>query len=108
MLMLVMTKITPLHVALNNGKLGVALCLITEFGCDPNVRGRDGGTALHYASGNIRMVQTLMKYKANANACSNDNNTSLHVAASSGKVEVVLCLINEFGGDPTARGHEGR
>ena len=93
---------TPLHVAALNGKVGVALCLIDEFGCDTSLIDTAGNSLLHYAcqGGNVSLVKTLVsKYKADTNARDNQNNTPLHVAAYTGKVEVALCLIDEFGCD---------
>ena len=52
---------TPLHVAAFWGQDEVALCLLDEFGCDPNIEGQYGRTLLHSAckGGSVHLVQTL-------------------------------------------------
>ena len=101
---------TPLNVAAASSKADVALCLIRDFGCDPNVRGQFGRSVLHHAcGGSVTLVQTLIReYKADVNARDEHNNTPLNVAAFSGKADVALCLIREFGCDPNVRGQFGR
>ena len=104
---------TPLHVAAYSGKADVALCLIDEFGCDPNVTGCIGKSLLIQAceGGNVSLVQTLIrKHKADITAHDDQDNTPLHVAAYCGKADVALCLIDEFGYDPnlTAAGCIGK
>ena len=102
---------TPLHVAALNGEVSVtvALCLIDEFGCNPNAVGYNGESVLHSAckGGNASLVKTLVsKYKADTNARNNQNDTPLHVAVLNGEVSVsvALCLI---GCNPNAVGYNG-
>ena len=66
---------------------------------------------LHSAcqGGSVSLVQTLIReHKADANAQDDNNNTPLNLAAISGKADVALSLINEFGCDPNVRGQFGR
>ena len=75
---------TPPDVAAFSGKAEVALCLIREFGCDPNVRGQFGRSVLHHAcaGGSVSLVQTLIReHKADVHARDNDNSTPLFLAA---------------------------
>ena len=69
------------------------------------------GSLLHSAcqGGSVSLVRTLIqKHNADTNAKNDQNNTPLHVAAFSGEAEVALCLINEFGCDPSVKGRFGR
>ena len=64
---------------------------------------------MHVKGGSVNLVQTLIReYKADINACDDQNNTPLHLAAVCSKAEVALCLINEFGCDPNVKGQIGR
>jgi ankyrin repeat protein len=102
---------TPLHVAALNGKVEVALSLITDFGCNPNVKGGLGRTMLHTAcdGGSVSLVKTLIyEHKADVNALDDQHNTPLHVAVLCGKVEVALYLITDFGCNPNVKGGLGR
>ena len=101
---------TPLNVTAFTGKTDIALSLINEFGCDPNVRGQFGRSVLHDAcqGGSVSLVQTLIReHKADANARDDKNNTPLSLAAASGNADIALSLINEFGCDPNVRGQFG-
>ena len=100
----------PLHVAAS-GKTEVALSLINNLCCDPNVKGNLDRSLLHIAcqGGCIRLVQTLIRvYKFNINDRDNENNTPLIIAAGKGRAEIALSLINDFGCDPNVRGNIGR
>ena len=94
---------TPFHVAALNGKREVTLFLI-------NVKGHLGRSLLHLAceEGDVNLVQFLIRvHNANMNVRDDENNTPLHVAALSGKEEVVLSLI-KLGCDITLKGSLGR
>ena len=83
------------------------MCLIDEFGCNPNAVGYKGRSVLHSAckGGNVSLVKTLFsKYKADTNARNNQNDTPLHVAAYACKVGVALCLIDKFHCNPNVKG----
>ena len=100
----------PISIAAFAGNTEVVLSLISEFGCDPNVKGCNGRSLLHDActGGDICLVQTLInEYKADVNAQDDDCSTPLHVAAHTGKIKIALSLINEFGCDPGVEGYNG-
>ena len=89
----------------------VSLSLINEFGCDPQLKGFNGRSLLHDAcqGGNVTLVQTLIReHKADISARDDTNNIPIVIAARYGKLEVALCLINEFGYDTNLRGIDGR
>ena len=99
---------TPLNVAAVAGRAEVVQALITEFGCDPNVKGHLGRSPLHNAcqGGSVNLVQILIQeHKADFNARDDQNDTPLLLATRN---EVVLSLINDFGGDPNIKGYLGK
>ena len=62
---------TLLFVAAISGQTEVVQCLISDFGCNPNVQGKRGRSLLHLAccSGSVSLVQVLIrKHKADVNA----------------------------------------
>ena len=84
------------------------MTLLTEFNCDPNIKGWKGRSLLHNAcqGGNVSLVKSLLlKYKADIN---DDNDAPIHVAALSGKEEVVMTLITEFNCNPNIKGRLSR
>ena len=103
---------TSIHVAALCGKMEVVLALINDFHCDPNGKGHHGRSLLHSAcgGGNVSLVEALinLKHQTNLNALDIQGNTPLHVAALSGREEMVLALINKFQCDPAVRGYQGR
>jgi ankyrin repeat protein len=73
--------------------------LITNCACDPNIKGYQGRTLLHFACGigNIKLVTTLIeKYGISPMATDAVNQTPLHIAASHGQEEVVSLLITKY------------
>ena len=86
---------TPLHVAAFSRKADVAVSLISEFGCDPNVRGQFGKTALHFAcqGGSIDLVCYLLPVVSLLNT-DNHGDTPLHVCSFKGHVECVEALLH--------------
>ena len=43
--------------------------------------------------GHIEVVKMLMNYKIDADACDNDGNTALHIAAENGYKEIISFLL---------------
>ena len=59
-----------------SGKEEVVMTLLTEFNCNPNIKGSTNRSLLHHAcwGGNVSLVETLLlKYKADINARNDDN-----------------------------------
>ena len=99
---------TPLHEAAYHGQEDVALALINEFGCDPNIRGSDGSTVLQKAcaGGCVALVRTLIRnHNVDVNERGKFGYTPLHMAAQYGKEDVALALIDEFGCDTNIRNY---
>ena len=85
----------PIHRAVSQGHADILDCLITDYVCDPNIKGYQGRTLLHYACGigNVNLVITLIeKYGISPMATDALNQTPLHIAASHGQ-DGVLCLL---------------
>ena len=82
---------TPLHMATFKG---VALTLVTEFGCDANLQNNQRYTTLHRAcqNGDASVVRIIGKY-ASVLATTKDGNTPLHIAANWGHKECVEALL---------------
>ena len=81
---------------MSRGHIDTIDYLITDCACNPNIKGYQGRTLLHYACGigNAKMVTTLIeKYCFSPMATDAVNQTPLHIAASHGQEEVVRLLI---------------
>ena len=103
---------TPLNAAASCGT-DIALSLINEFGCDPNVRGQFGWTVLHSAcqGGSVSLIQTLIgmhnlvdaiKGKGNSHAFAMSSlldfsyrgETPLHICARFGHAACAEALLS--------------
>lgn len=90
-------KSIPLHLAVANGKIGMARILLKrQSTAQLNATGKDGWTVLHRAAdvGDEEMVILLLQNSAMANVEDEKGMTPLHLAARKGHLEVVrlLCL----------------
>ena len=90
----------PIHRAAAMGHISIVDILITEFGCDPAIRGYQGRSLLHFAcgSGNVKFVEKVVQRKwldpvDNRDAC---GLTPLHIAALCGHREITDMLIAIF------------
>ena len=85
---------TPLHVAANCNKEEVALTLIEEFGCDVNIKGFRGRSALHSAcaEGHADMVKCLTQYISPL-IVDDYGDTPLHTCCEHGNTECVQALL---------------
>lgn len=68
-----------------------------DLGSDINYQDKDKWTALHHAcdkAGNIPIVYMLLSRHADANRENDRRETPLHIAASTGNVEIVELLLD--------------
>lgn len=108
--------LTPLLVVATLRSADVAESLL-RHGADPNAMDARGQTALHLAvspdppgaspEATPHIVKLLLTRRANANAAAIDGTRPLHLAAMTGRADVVTLLI-EAGGEPNARDTRGR
>ncbi|KAJ4319579.1 hypothetical protein N0V84_006309 [Fusarium piperis] len=84
----------PLEEAAASGDLATVRLLL-EYGEDPNRRGRDGWSAIHWAAeeGHLEIVRLLLNAGANPNAVSSYGTSPLHCAANGGHVSIVSFLL---------------
>ena len=102
------TGSTHFDVAINNNSEEVALALMTEFHCDTK-----GGTPYIHAAcerGWVNLVRALVQKHGTAILTTRNDScdTPLHVAAISGREDVVLSLIKKYGCDKSVKGYKGR
>ena len=90
----------PIHRAASMEYVNIIEMLITEFKCDPMIKGYQGRSLLHFASStsNIGFIETLIqRYQldpiSDLDAC---GSTPLHIAAICGQQEVVSLLIIKY------------
>ena len=83
-----------LPIAARQGLLDVTLALIAS-GQDPNMRDRQGRTALWYAAaqGQVAVAKALLSKGADPVVADNDGNTALHKAALSSDTGVMQLLL---------------
>ena len=82
--------------------------VLLKEGVDPNIRKKDGATALMYASqnGHSEVVQILLKGGADPNIQKKGEATALMYASQNGHSEVVQILL-KGGADPNSRTENG-
>lgn len=103
--------VTPLHLAARNGHEAVVRLLI-ENGADPKASDKDNCTPLHRAasSGYVGVISAMLD-RVDLNVLGPNGRTALHMAAGSGRVEVVKLLIKPprgAGADPTKKDNDGK
>ena len=88
----------------SNDKKMIASYLL-EDGAPVNSRTPEGDTALHFAvtTGDIRLVRTLVDYKASVNVRNKRNATPLHAAVSAWVFPQIVALLLDKGACPTAQ-----
>lgn len=97
------TRETPLHIAIKRNEpddYQIALLLLQK-GADPNLRDRDGNTAMMTAVnvGNLEVIPLLLKVKANVNQGNNSGETPLIRAVQRRDLQLVRTLLTA-GADP--------
>ena len=76
---------------------------LVREGTDPNVRGPEGNTFLHYVF-EPAIIETLLKAGADPNAINSRGSTPLHVNLEPAAIEALL----NAGADPNARDNNGK
>ena len=111
---------TPLLSAVRDGDLETVKILL-DYKVDVNTQGPDNWTSIHYVSLGSPLPATphnspqllpdvarlLLEHGADVSARTNRGSTTLHVAASYGRVEVVRVLL-EYGANLDAEDNKGR
>lgn len=102
------TGLSAIQLAAESGAADLVQRLLTA-GAPPDLRSRDGFTALHYAAGENRaaVVELLIAAQASVNAASDVHRlTPLHLAAKRGHLDMVRTLIGH-GADLEAQTDDG-
>lgn len=75
--------------------------LLLAHAVDPDIRDRDGWSAIHWAAeeGHLEVVRLLLTQGANVNAVSSYGTSPLHCAANGGNISIVALLL-QHGADP--------
>ncbi len=89
--------VTPLMVAARLDKNTAARMLVGLS--DVNAKDASGKTALHYAAaaGSLRLVKTLVAYKADVKAVTNEGDTPLCLAVMRPAEDIIAYLLDEAG-----------
>ena len=100
---------TPLILAARNKHENVVHTLLSDSQCPVDTKGQDGYTALHYScrDGHVDMVRSLVKYKANVNAITDNGDTPLTLAAINKHDNVVYALLSDSQCSVDAKGQNG-
>lgn len=93
-----------MHAAFNDDETAVRLLL--DAGADPNLRGREGNTAVFY-SGTLPVLNLLMAAGADINIQGTGGSTALMQAIVGGAFDAALVLI-EAGADVKVRNARGQ
>jgi len=88
-------KLTPLHVAVENRSIAVAIFFLKN-GADPNIKNGAGQTPLHLATekGLLEIANILLKNGADPNVKNGAGQTPLHLATEKGLLEIADILLN--------------
>jgi len=80
--------------------------LLLDNGANVNATNRDRSTALHHATGDLRIMRILIEKGADINSQDNNGNTPLHSAISGKTLKSVDRLLN-IGADINLRNNDG-
>ncbi|KAJ4004062.1 hypothetical protein NW766_011918 [Fusarium irregulare] len=83
--------------------------LFLDYGYDPNHRGRDGLSAIHYAAeeGHLDIVKLLLEAGANPNTVNTHGTSPLHCAANGGQASIVSLILKTGQVDTNNVTHHG-
>ena len=100
---------TPLKLAAINKHDNVVHALLSDSQCLVEVKGQDGYTALHFScrDGNVDIVRTLVKHKANVNAKTDSGDTPLTIAVRHKHDNVIHALLSDSQCSVDAKGQDG-
>lgn len=86
--------LTPLHVAVSQGRLGAARALISS-GADVHASDESGHTAVIMAAafGHLQVLTLLLECSGDPSAANCKGGTPLHFAAAKGHLAAVKCLL---------------
>ena len=100
---------TPLKLAAINKHDNVVHTLLSDSQCLVEVKGQDGYTALHFScrDGNVDIVRTLVKHKANVNAKTDSGDTPLTIAVRHKHDDVIHALLSDSQCSVDAKGQDG-
>lgn len=86
--------LTPLHVAVSQGRLGAARALISS-GADVHASDESGHTAVIMAAafGHLKVLTLLLECSGDPSAANCKGGTPLHFAAAKGHLAAVKCLL---------------
>eukprot|EP01038_Epipyxis_sp_PR26KG_P007568 gene7568-10310_t len=89
------TKKSALYNACNEGYTKLAQILLEEYHADPNMKTENNLTPLYNAcmTGNLSIVELLLKFKANPNISDNNGWSPLYCACFYGNDSIALAII---------------
>ena len=90
---------TALHIAIQNGSIHCAFCLLEVGHAQINITNLEQRTALHEATltGNVELFQKILELHANPNPVDYLGNTIVHMAAISGNYFMLDFILNQSG-----------
>ena len=100
---------TAMHWAASNGQLDIVKFL-NDYPDARNIPNNNGRTPLHTAveHGQLEVLHYLMQYSSHPNAPGNDGETTtMGIAASKGRVEIVKFLANHIADSPNEPDEDG-
>lgn len=97
-------KVTPLHLAAENGYFNALKSLLQTNRCYLNPKDSEGYSPICYSvsNGHHECTNTLIKYGADAAIILPDNTSLLHIAAENGHCETIQLLLR-YGADKTLK-----
>lgn len=103
-----LAKENALIQAVIKGNISLAKSILNN-GMDPNVKNKDGATALHFAAAanDAIMTKLLLDFGADPNYINNDGDTPLHIAAKESAFSVARTLM-QYNADTSIEDNENK